>query len=498
MGRECLMDLLTTDKYNVNFFPDLLKYTQNNTIAYDQYPKVYKEIRKYERCIKSEMGKYLPIIKRLSTNGNSNRLFFCLTYDYLIRNDESRQLLVGAFRSYINNSYPSIDLCRDTKEIFYFLSSSEKDAFGQIAKWIIELKTGNELLYCSYCGKLLLPSFDSNYDKYECSDKNCSNKLKKYHNHCWNCYSTIDSEYNSQCKSCGWYICKECLKCAPNCKKQDAIESSNKLRKLDNLEVLSEHLSSIYSASIDRLNKKNPDQYNFITDYCSLNRGTKILADDRALDSYIAFYGVHHFSKLWLALKDLKPSWEKESRLSIYDWGCGQALASLATFEFVSQTLPNLKIDKFVLIDPSRKAVDRGATLLRDTMEKRDELKMQVHPICNYFENISKEELHYSDNSTNVHLFSNILDVKNVKLNELYRLTKDERNGYKNYYVCTSPKYQMACQRIEEFYQIFEREAQNELISEDSAGIFIEKYDFKKKKTVSGIVTRFQKIFTTH
>ena len=55
------MDLLTTDKYNVNFFPDLLKYTQNNTIAYDQYPKVYKEIRKYERCIKSEMGQYLPM-----------------------------------------------------------------------------------------------------------------------------------------------------------------------------------------------------------------------------------------------------------------------------------------------------------------------------------------------------------------------------------------------------------------------------------------------------
>lgn len=489
------MDRLILNKYNDNFFSELLSYSYNNTIPLEKYPLLYRQIRKYERCLKKELGKYLLNIKKLSTEANSNRLFYCLVFNYLIRNAESQQLLVESFRNYINQSYPQIELCKDIGQIYFFLNSSEKDAFSQIAKWIIELKTGNELLYCSHCGNLLIPSFDKNYDQYVCSNNSCGQKYKKYHNHCWNCSSTIDSEYNDQCKSCGWYICTSCTKCSPDCSKPQTEKSHNKLTKLPNLQELSENLNNIYTLCISRLKNRNKNQLDLFNDYCSLDRGTKILSDDKTLDTYIAYYGVHHFSKMWLALIDLQSHWQGKSKISVYDWGCGQALASLATLECLSQKVPHIEIEKFVLIDPSEKAVNRGEVFLQKLINIKKKSQIQVQTISNYFDKIKIDNLNYINSSTNLHLFLNILDVKGVSLNDLFRLTNNDYNGNSNYYICTGPDYPLSRNNIDEFYKLFANDSRVNLISQANEGIFVEKYDFKKNKQLHGIVTRFQKIF---
>ena len=38
-----------------------------------------------------------------------------------------------------------------------------------------------------------------------------------YQNVCWRCHSDINSNVNSRCSRCGWYICKRCGACESTC-----------------------------------------------------------------------------------------------------------------------------------------------------------------------------------------------------------------------------------------------------------------------------------------
>lgn len=51
-----------------------------------------------------------------------------------------------------------------------------------------------------------------------------------YTNHCWNCGSTISSNYCSRCRTCGWYICRTCGACEPGCNRVKS-SSSRKTNK---------------------------------------------------------------------------------------------------------------------------------------------------------------------------------------------------------------------------------------------------------------------------
>lgn len=42
-------------------------------------------------------------------------------------------------------------------------------------------------------------------------------KTYSYINHCWNCKSGINSDYNVKCPKCGWYICSLCNSCSMSC-----------------------------------------------------------------------------------------------------------------------------------------------------------------------------------------------------------------------------------------------------------------------------------------
>lgn len=40
-----------------------------------------------------------------------------------------------------------------------------------------------------------------------------------YKDNCWYCGSAINSNYNTRCKKCGWYICKSCGRCEYTCER---------------------------------------------------------------------------------------------------------------------------------------------------------------------------------------------------------------------------------------------------------------------------------------
>ncbi len=52
-----------------------------------------------------------------------------------------------------------------------------------------------------------------------------------------------------------------------------------------------------------------------------------------------------------------------------------------------------------------------------------------------------------------IHIFSNILDIEIVDLNRLASLLKNSQTGA-NYFICISPNFSSAKQRIDKFYHL--------------------------------------------
>jgi len=59
-----------------------------------------------------------------------------------------------------------------------------------------------------------------------------------YTNVCWRCHSSINSNVNSRCSRCGWYICKNCGACESTCSRcpswSGSGSSSSSSKKSDN------------------------------------------------------------------------------------------------------------------------------------------------------------------------------------------------------------------------------------------------------------------------
>ena len=57
-------------------------------------------------------------------------------------------------------------------------------------------------------------------------------------------------------------------------------------------------------------------------------------------------------------------SWEdfENRRIQIVDWGCGQALATICFFDYLKRKDIKCEIEKIVLIEPSKEALDRATT----------------------------------------------------------------------------------------------------------------------------------------
>lgn len=189
-------------------------------------------------------------------------------------------------------------------------------------------------------------------------------------------------------------------------------------------------IRNIAVESISALPRNEQDQL-----YEELVRGTKVLNEEAHLNMYLRSYGLMHKAKIDEAFKNLpKPDDLFSKDIEIFDWGCGQGIATICLLDYLRASNLLHHIKRINLIEPSVLAVERAKDILSCYKEtKNTEIKIVIK---------SFDDLIYDDiesyNCRKLHLFSNILDVASFDIAKFTQLFQQTQKGG-NYIVCVGP-----------------------------------------------------------
>lgn len=213
----------------------------------------------------------------------------------------------------------------------------------------------------------------------------------------------------------------------PNRENDYLIESDTDYARL--LKNTPRSFQAIRNISVQRVNQfENKDDI-----FYSLGRGVKILKEEAQLYSYLNSYGNMHEAKMLSALQAFPLDELDGKNIVVFDWACGQGLASIIFREFVDNHNVNINSKTIILIEPSEIALKRAALNVRHFNEQ-----CQVKTILKDIDSVTKEDLNCDNNAIKIHLFSNILDVEGFSMEHLISIIEQTQKGV-DYFVCVSP-----------------------------------------------------------
>ncbi len=216
--------------------------------------------------------------------------------------------------------------------------------------------------------------------------------------------------------------------------------------------------------------------------YESLNRGVNLLETDAQMKCYLFSFGKMHQAKINEALPKIDISEFQNTDIQIIDWGCGQGLATVCLFDYFKQKQVSLEsVKQVVLIEPSEKALERaclhvGAYINDD----------RIVPIQKYLDEVTEEEIK-SKHPVTIHLFSNILDIPSIDLQQLANKIKKGLSG-KHFFICMGP-LNAGNNRIDVFFSYFSEaikvfENAHNKQEYNSQGTLINSYNYTAKNRV--------------
>lgn len=235
------------------------------------------------------------------------------------------------------------------------------------------------------------------------------------------------------------------------------------------------------------LNIKNLPSDSYAKYYRQLENGTAILDTAEQLNLYLAAYGDMHHEKLSQAFNTLFASCDFNGKQAeVIDWGCGQAFASCVLLDYIRQNRINVDLSKFILIEPSKVALQRG-------LEHIEAISQRVPKPITFAINEKADSsllLGNNKNSSNVkiHLFSNLLDIHILSLHKVFNNIVRNFIG-ENYFVCVSP---INGNRLLAFCNMFEN---RDLISTNGNSINLEIFRPSEMKKINKSVSRIEYIF---
>lgn len=150
------------------------------------------------------------------------------------------------------------------------------------------------------------------------------------------------------------------------------------------------------------------------------NRAQTPLTSVEQAVMYTTLYGKSHFDRFNSVIAQImgknKRTEAVTRTINIVDYGCGQAIASLALLSYLEKHVncENFTLN-FYLVEPSQMTLDL-AVLLVTKMSSRIEANVTIHPYHKDLECFLKEDseaLAAADYS--MHLFSNVLDIAEVQ-----------------------------------------------------------------------------------
>lgn len=242
--------------------------------------------------------------------------------------------------------------------------------------------------------------------------------------------------------------------------------------------------------SIINVNIANLPLDSYAKYYRQLDNGTAILDTNEQLNLYLAAYGDMHQEKLVQAYKVLFDKCNLNNKQAeVIDWGCGQAFASCVLLDYIYQSKINLDLLHFLLIDPSKVALQRGVEHIEAISQRVP--KPTMFAINERADTDLLSGIVKSESNIKIHLFSNLLDIQTLDLKRVFGNILKNFKG-ENYFICVSP---INGSRLLSFYNMFENK---NLISTNGNSINLEIFRPSTMSRINKTVSRIEYIFNVN
>lgn len=187
----------------------------------------------------------------------------------------------------------------------------------------------------------------------------------------------------------------------------------------------------------------------------TLNHGTAVLETEEQCCAYMSAYGPMHHHKLMRALDENEfPYSDLSDGVEIYDWGCGQAIGTMAVIEKLRQYGMLGKLRKVVLEEPSDIARNRAVLHVKKTLGEYNAeiIAVSKYLPSDYGDNSNSITSIHVEQPTAIHIFSNILDIETVSLKGVSKMITS--SGKKHIVLCVGPA-NLKEERIRSFLNYF-------------------------------------------
>ena len=175
-------------------------------------------------------------------------------------------------------------------------------------------------------------------------------------------------------------------------------------------------------------------------------------------------YGLMHKAKLLAAFSHFPFNEIKDKSIDIYDWSCGQGLASIVLLEYLMDNNIVMNINRITLIEPSEIALKRASLHV-----KHFDSEVTVRTILKDMDSLEIADVSSIEGNAQIHLFSNILDVETYSMQHLIEIIKQGFKG-NNYMFCVSPCINdVKTARLDSFVNSFSEMPQFNMIFQDIA-----------------------------
>lgn len=198
--------------------------------------------------------------------------------------------------------------------------------------------------------------------------------------------------------------------------------------------------------------------------YNSLWHGVAILESESQMYSYMNSFGSSHHAKMLSALEKISFN-EIKSDVELFDWSCGQGLASMIFYEYLQSNSINLNIKSVTLIEPSNICLKRAALHVQHF-----DKTCNIRTVCKDIDSLRNNDVKSTQDNIKIHFFSNILDVDDFLITNLFELIENTQKGL-NYFVCVSPYItDKKADRVASFSRYFSKFGKYELLGEKTTG----------------------------
>ena len=251
----------------------------------------------------------------------------------------------------------------------------------------------------------------------------------------------------------------------------DSLNLKKSVCTLDNLLITkenSEYSNVLYNLKNPTFDEIRSISYSYIKSigdpielYEKLQRGEKIIDDEKLLYKYLVSFGGKHKAKLYSAYDEIIDKLKSE-KFDIIDWGCGQATATMVLLNYANERNIKLDIENITLIEPSSLALSRG--LLHIDILKQKEYRVNL--INSDLDCLDMNDFKVCSENKILHIFSNILDIESFSLDLNFFNKVSKLLNKDSIFICVSPnRNDKSNNRINLFYNYFNENFDTKLIS---------------------------------